>query len=337
MPELKIAVIGAGVIGFTTALELKNAFRNANIEILADKFNTETTSSAAAGVFRPGTSFCGPTEEITRKWIEDSYYYWEHLCNTSEGAKAGVKQLSGYIFSSQYPHIVKNRYIEKLVPVYRAATSEELQLCPGNWKYGSFFITLLTECDLYLPWAIEKFINAGGKITGAKVESLETLGLNYDVVVNCTGLGARYLCNDHKVVPIRGQVYKVRAPWIKTFFYGDYDTYILPGFTNVTLGGCRQYESYNLDMDEYDARSIWHRCTSLVPSLAGAEIVAQRVGLRPHRSEVRLENEVKNINGRVVRIVHNYGHGGYGVTTAPGTSLHACKLVREAWSSNSKL
>ena len=27
-----------------------------------------------------------------------------------------------------------------------------------------------------------------------------------DVAVNCTGLGARWLCNDAEVLPIRGQV-----------------------------------------------------------------------------------------------------------------------------------
>lgn len=66
MPNLKIAVVGAGVVGVTTAVELKNNFRNANIDIVADKFDVNTTSFVAAGIFRPGTSFTGPNEEITR-------------------------------------------------------------------------------------------------------------------------------------------------------------------------------------------------------------------------------------------------------------------------------
>lgn len=63
---MNIGVVGAGVIGLTTALELQTEFRNANITIIADKFTTETTSDVAAGVFRPGTSFSGPNEEVTR-------------------------------------------------------------------------------------------------------------------------------------------------------------------------------------------------------------------------------------------------------------------------------
>ena len=52
---------------------------------------------------------------------------------------------------------------------------------------------------------------------------------NYDAVVNCTGLEASKLCNDSELTPIRGQVIKVRAPWIKTAVYADNDTYIIPG------------------------------------------------------------------------------------------------------------
>lgn len=161
---------------------------------------------------------------------------------------------------------------------------------------------------------------------------------NYDVVVNCSGLGAKTLCNDKLLVPIRGQVVKVRAPWIKTAFYGDYDTYIIPGFETVTLGGTRQFESYNKNVCKYDTMAIKDRCYKMLPSLKSAKVVSELVGLRPHRNVVRVEPEVLcSSNGYSVKVVHNYGHGGYGVTTAPGTAKHAVKLVRNFLIGNSKL
>lgn len=129
----------------------------------------------------------------------------------------------------------------------------------------------------------------------------------------------------------------MNAPFIKTFFYADYDTYIIPGFNAVTLGGCRQYDSYDLSINNYDAAAIRERCTSLVPSLASAPLVRQWVGLRPHRDPVRVEKEVVHVNHQTMKMVHNYGHGGYGVTTAPGTALYAVKLVKEFFAGNSKL
>ncbi|ERL86561.1 hypothetical protein D910_03968 [Dendroctonus ponderosae] len=337
MSDLKIAVVGAGVIGVTTACQLQKRFRNAKIDILAHEFFEDTTSYVAAGLFRPGTSFCGPSEDITRKWIQDSYEFWDALRKTSEGIEAGILEVSGYIFSSEFPEIVRNRFLEQVCPVYRSATRAELGLCPGNWKFGSFFTTLLTQSSYYIPWATREFQSHGGQLIRQKVASLEHLGTQYDVVVNCTGLGAKTLCNDHHLVPIRGQVSKVKAPWIKTFFYGDLDTYIIPGVDSVTLGGCRQYESWDLKVNDFDSMNIQQRCEALVPSLKGAELLGHQVGLRPHRAVVRVEKEVKNPNGKKLKIVHNYGHGGYGVTTAPGTSLYACDLVQEILSGNSKL
>lgn len=107
------------------------------------------------------------------------------------------------------------------MPVYRRATDEELQICPGNWKYGSFFTTLVTETGLYLPYAAKQFTSAGGQILNKKIEKFSDLYGSYDVVINCSGMESRKLCNDRKVVPIRGQVLKVQAPWIKMAYYGD--------------------------------------------------------------------------------------------------------------------
>lgn len=111
----------------------------------------------------------------------------------------------------------------------------------------------------------------------------------------------------------------------------------MPGFDAVTLGGCRQFDSYDLSINRYDAASIYERCTSLVPSLKSARVVKHWVGLRPHRDPVRIEKQILNCNDRKLKIVHNYGHGGYGVTTSPGTALYAVKLVKEILAGNSKL
>ena len=42
-------------------------------------------------------------------------------------------------------------------------------------------------------------------------------------------MGARRLCQDWNVQPVRGQVIRVKAPWIKFCVYADNDTYVIPG------------------------------------------------------------------------------------------------------------
>jgi hypothetical protein len=51
---------------------------------------------------------------------------------------------------------------------------------------------------------------------------------SYDIVLNCIGYGAKEVCNDNLLHAIRGQMIRVRAPWIKHFYYTDDDCYMIP-------------------------------------------------------------------------------------------------------------
>ncbi|HEY2792992.1 MAG TPA: FAD-dependent oxidoreductase, partial [Micromonosporaceae bacterium] len=62
------------------------------------------------------------------------------------------------------------------------------------------------------------------------------------------------------------------------------------------------------------AAGIVARCAAIDPRLASARVLEHRVGLRPSRPSVRLEAVAQN--GRTV--IHNYGHGGSGVTLSWG-------------------
>jgi len=63
---MKIAVIGSGVVGLTTAFFLRNELmHNVEITVFAEDFNN-TVSYVAAGIFRIGSSYHGPSEKITR-------------------------------------------------------------------------------------------------------------------------------------------------------------------------------------------------------------------------------------------------------------------------------
>jgi len=52
MPR-RIAVVGAGAVGLSTAVQIQQQNAAASVTLIADKFTTETTSHGAAGIFRP--------------------------------------------------------------------------------------------------------------------------------------------------------------------------------------------------------------------------------------------------------------------------------------------
>ena len=65
-----------------------------------------------------------------------------------------------------------------------------------------------------------------------------------------------------------------------------------------------------------------------VPSLADADIVRAVAGIRPcRRGGLRLEPERVARNGRWKTVIHNYGHGGCGVTLALGCAEGAAAHV----------
>ncbi|KAI5644570.1 FAD dependent oxidoreductase domain-containing protein [Phthorimaea operculella] len=142
----KIAVLGAGVVGMSVARMLQDKLKNADITIMADKFTEDTTSCVAAGIFRPGTSFRGPNKEITKKWIDDSWHFWQDILKSSEAPEAGVMAFGCYIFSRENYHVTRNHLIEDLVPLYRAVDENELKLCGGEgWQYGSYFLNRMRK------------------------------------------------------------------------------------------------------------------------------------------------------------------------------------------------
>lgn len=164
-----------------------------------------------------------------------------------------------------------------------------------------------------------------------KVNNLQELSNNFDIIVNCSGLGSKVLVGDTQVYPVRGQVLKVEAPWVQHFIRdGDGMTYIYPGIRSVTIGGTRQEGDWRLQVDDRDTKGILERCSRLEPSLNKAKILNEWVGLRPSRKNPRVEREVVELQGRPVPVVHNYGHGGWGVTLAWGTALDTLGLVKQS-------
>lgn len=71
-----------------------------------------------------------------------------------------------------------------------------------------------------------------------------------------------------------------------------------------------------MTISEKDTKKILDDVYELFPSLKEAPIENVWVGLRPSRPSLRLESEFMHEK----LVVHNYGHGGSGITLAMGTA-----------------
>ena len=181
--------------------------------------------------------------------------------------------------------------------------------------FGERMRVPLIETPIYLPWLRRKL-----RIRRKTIRDLAAL--DADVIVNCTGLGARELCGDTHLRPGRGVVLKTANPGIVRHMAAvdnDALTYIVTRTDDIILGGTND-ESESRDVPAEVAAAIWARCAAVEPRLPRK--FAIDVGFRPLRDEVRL--------GREGNIVHNYGHGGAGFTVSWGCARDVLRIIRSA-------
>jgi len=336
--EKKICIIGAGIIGLGTAIQIiqDDSLKDYRIEILATAFSPETTSDGAAGYWEP--IFMGDTpEETVERWSIETYHHILEHAGSPTGFSKGCFHCPAYKVFKNYEASLKEEYWTKRVLGFRQLDDGETERLFPNFKYGWTFITAMIEGAKFLPYLQEELIDSGRvTLTQERVDHFRDLvGRGFDVVVNCTGIGARLLAEDDLVRPIRGQVMRVHAPWIKyCVFADDPFGYVLVNCETVVLGGTKYEGDWNLDVSEEDKEMIFRNTRELAPSLKEAKWIKDWVGLRPARKQVRIEKEVKRFGKSNLNIVHNYGHGGGGLTTFWGCARDCIILIKEMLSSD---
>lgn len=329
-----IGIIGAGIIGLSTALKIleDESLKEYRIEVLAAEFSPHTTSDGAAGYWEPIFMDETPEDKVEKWAIETYFHILEHAGSDSAFSKGCFHCPAFKVFNDLVKSLVPDYWTPRVLGFRRLDEGETEKLFP-NFKYGWTFTTVIIEGAKFLPYLEERLLDSG-RVT-FKQERLhdfhDLVDRDFDLVVNCTGIGARSFVGDELVRPIRGQVMRVKAPWIKyCAFTDDPLSYILVNSETVVLGGTKYLDDWNLQVSEKDAEDILRNTQHLAPSLKEAIPVKHWVGLRPSRKQVRIEREVKSFGTTELSIVHNYGHGGSGMTIFWGCARDCVVLIKEA-------
>ncbi|KAF8533110.1 hypothetical protein BDD12DRAFT_867010 [Trichophaea hybrida] len=218
-----VVVVGAGVVGLTTALTLLRR-GNYNVTIVSKHmpgdYDIEYTSPWAGANWWP-VSTAGTREQ---DWDKITFHeLWKLAQNVPA---AGIHVQNSFIYRRKIDQdtvitewqetlLSSNPWFKDLVPDFRPLREDEL---PKMADSGTTFKSVCINVAIFMPYLVSLCLEHGvilkrvtlGHICEAA--DLHSSGKMADVVVNCTGLSARKLGGvmDENVIPARGQITLVR-------------------------------------------------------------------------------------------------------------------------------
>lgn len=211
------AVIGAGVIGLTTALRLIET--GANVTIYAAEFPAETRSARATGVWSPSSRIAHA--DATDAGFADRWESWARKAHEVHQSLVGtlgdpVEYVPEYQLSdpapdparqpvpSEYQWLHLGRRLRDLSPGFRRLGPDEHSFPRKNVSSGQ---SMIFNVAAYSDRLARLFMLRGGKMVRRSFpDRSAVLALDEPVILNCMGYGAKDIWNDAGLVPVRGQI-----------------------------------------------------------------------------------------------------------------------------------
>jgi D-amino-acid oxidase len=308
----RVAIVGAGVSGLTCAVVFAES--GLTTSIFAEQTGDRTDSAAAAAMWYPYDA--GPAGQ-TIAWALTTY---GTLADLARDPRSGVSIVELRTFS---------RTGEIEIPEWaRPLGARRLNSAiPSAFVSGFALSVPVMDTTIYLDYLAARFRKAGGEIHPDKrFTNLDEVDPAFELIINCTGIGARMLVQDSELEPHRGQV-AIVAKMDRSYAVVCDDSplmYAIPRPNDCVFGGTNEL-SDDRTIDPAVTACIVAECSRIL-ELDEPAVLRERVGLRPfRRSGVCLEQRQLR-DGR--RVIHNYGHGGSGFTLSWGCAQTVLELAR---------
>ena len=261
----RFAVIGCGVNGLSTARMLQRRYQDGpgTVTIYARDLPPETTSNIAAGYWSPVSLF--DEDAVSAKWMEQF-------------------RAAARISNRAYQLLVGPEYGVRWLDIFtlhRNETSLQGELPGGDDLYPNRIIhrdpsnyfgvpivrqysSMIVETPIYLRALLRDFYNAGGRLVVKEFhERQEVMRLAEPVIFNCSGLGARELFGDEKLIPARGQLeVLLPQPEIDYGYIGP--GHMFPRSDGILLGGTFDRDDWSLAVNPEQSNRILNTHTEIM-------------------------------------------------------------------------
>jgi glycine/D-amino acid oxidase-like deaminating enzyme len=237
-----VAVIGAGIMGLTTARLVQEA--GFPVTIYAAALPPDTTSNIAGGQWSPFGHY--RESQVTPEWRAQFAaalaYSWRRF-QIMVGDDYGVRWLTTYAESGGD----KPGPLDVYHPAARKLSRDEHPFPADNIVR---FDTMYVETGRFLRQLLRDVQIAGGRIAVRRFATpAELAALPERLIFNCTGLGAHELFGDEELRPARGQLaILLPQPEVRYAFTGDAG-YMFPRPDGIILGGTFDLDDWSTEPD----------------------------------------------------------------------------------------
>ncbi len=244
----RVAVLGSGVAGLTSATEIRRKWPAIPITVYAKDLDLRTTTSfIAGGQFEPSGIFHEYEGSADRKKLFGDYLRRARdrivgIQRSSERLLFGVAERKDYTLDHE------NRALDAftpddVVPRFRRGRLPFDKLDVVGREYATWLMNPM----ILLPKLKSDLEAAGGRFEQRRLDGAQDLAaLPANILVNCTGYGAKKLLNDHLVVPQRGHLVILQKTREKQhyFFSGGCENpsvaYVFCRQNDIVVGGSVQ-------------------------------------------------------------------------------------------------
>ncbi len=358
----KISIIGGGVSGLSCALILQTL--GFEVTIYAKQKTSENPLEVSSF---PSASVIPHSVKHPNliSLFKNSLSFFEYLHNHRFKGLTTHRHFELFAHQESIPEYVSEMEDSLILNSFDTIPIKSGIEFQTGWEYKCFF----ADWPLYFPELLSRFRQKGGSLVFGEITHESFEKLESQIVINCSEFGSLWLFEeDFSPIIYRGHLLFVEgAPMLrdtmgKTISYNvtpgsDHykssqgtlqDVYVYPRKDGWILGGSRQKGTIDKEMN-------WKGETTIEPyelihgqsfpeqilSL-NQEIILQSFGvdLREYKDrelrmgyrfmgnrkeELRLEPEERN--NRL--FIHNYGHGGAGVTISWGCAIQVASMVLE--------